>query len=103
MSILKLVQKYFPKKDHKEIITELEDFYDNVKTGIKIARQSPSSKKKIRSTFLYDKKKLRPLIKSIDKVLDKLKDVRFVGSNSVDGEHQSLVELKAKAAKLGLI
>ena len=100
MSILKLVQKYFSKKDHQEIITELEDFYDNVKTGIKIARQSPSSKKKIRSTFLYDKKKLKPLIKSIDKVLNKLKDVRFIGVSSVDEEHQSLVELKAKAAKV---
>ena len=71
MTIPKLIQKYFSKKDHEEILNELEDFYDNVKTGIKIAKQSPSSKKKIKSTFLYDKKKLRPLIKSIDKVLNK--------------------------------
>ena len=84
MTALKLVQKYFAKKDHQEIITELEDFYDNVKTGIKIARQSPGSKKKIKSTFLYDKKKLRPLIKSIDKVLNKIRDVRFIGVSSVD-------------------
>ena len=99
MTALKLVQKYFSKKDHQEILTELDDFYDKVKTGIKIARQSPSSKKKIKSTFLYDKKKLKPLIKSIDKVLNKLNDVRFIGVSSVDEEHQSLVELKAKAAK----
>ena len=100
MSILKLVQKYFPKKDHQEIITELEDFYDNVKTGIKIARQSPSSKEKIKSTFLYDKRKLKFLIKSIDKVLNKLKDVRFVGFNSIDQEHKSFIELRAKATKV---
>jgi hypothetical protein len=48
MSILKLVQKYFSKKHHQKILNELDDFYDNVKTGIKIAKQSPSSKKKIK-------------------------------------------------------
>ena len=100
MSILKLVQKYFSKKHHQKILNELDDFYDNVKTGIKIARQSPSSKKKIRSTFLYDKKKLKPLIKSIDKVLNKLKDVRFIGVSSVDEECRSLEKLKKKATKV---
>ena len=100
MTIPKLIQKYFSKKDHQEILNELEDFYDNVKTGIKIAKQSPSSKKKIKSTFLYDKKKLRPLIKSIDKVLNKLKDVRFIGVSSVDEECRSLEKLKTKATKV---
>ena len=100
MTTLKLVQKYFTKKDHQVVSEELKEFYDDVATGLKIAKQSPSSKEKIKSTFLYDKRKLKFLIKSIDKVLNKLKDVRFIGVSSVGEEHKSLVELKAKAAKV---
>jgi len=100
MKTFELIKKYFKKKDHQVVLEELKEFYDDVATGLKIAKQSPSSKKKIKSTFLYDKRKLKFLIKSIDKVLNKLKNVRFVGFNSIDQEHKSLVELRAKATKV---
>ena len=100
MKINESVKKYFKKKDHQVVSEELKEFYDDVATGLKIAKQSPSSKKKIKSTFLYDKKKLKSLIKSIDKVLDKLLDVRFIGVSSVDEEYRSLEELKTKATKV---
>ena len=100
MKTHELLVKYFKKKDHQVVLNELNEFYDDVATGLKIAKQSPSSEKKVKSTALYEKKKLTPLIKGIDKVLDKLKDVRFIGFNSIDVEHQSLLELKEKATKV---
>ena len=100
MKTHELLVKYFKKKDHQVVSEELNEFYDDVATGLKIGKQSPSSKKKVKSTDLNEKKKLNPLIKSIDKVLNKLKDVRFIGFNSIDVEHQSLLGLKEKATKV---
>jgi hypothetical protein len=100
MKTNELIEKYFKKKDHQVVVEKLNNFYDDVATGLKIAKQSPSSKKKVKSTALNEKKKLTPLIKGIDKVLYKLKDVRFIGFNSIDAEHQSLLGLKEKATKV---
>ena len=94
MKTHELVVKYFKIKDHLIVSAELNEFYDDVATGLKIAKQSPSSQKKVKSTFLFEKKQLKPLIKSIDRVIKKLKDVRFIGSSSIDEEYKALVELK---------
>lgn len=95
-----LIGKYFKKKDHQIVLEKLNEFYDDVATGLRIAKQSPSSEKKVKSTFLYEKKKLKPLIKNIDGVIKKLKDVRFIGSTSIDEENKALVKLKNIAFKV---
>jgi hypothetical protein len=100
MKTNELVKKYFKKKDHQVVLDELNEFYNDVATGLKIAKQSPSSQKEIKSSFLFEKKKLKPLIKSIDSVIKKLKDVRFIGSSSIDEDHKALVNLKNIASKV---
>ena len=100
MKTHELVVKYFKIKDHLIVSAELNEFYDDVATGLRIAKQSPSSQKKVKSTFLFEKKQLKPLIKSIDRVIKKLKDVRFIGSTSIDEEYKALVELKNVASNV---
>ena len=100
MKTLELIKKYFKKKDHQVVSEELNEFYDDVATGLRIAKQSPTSQNKVKSTFLFEKKKLKPLIKNIDGVIKKLKDVRFIGSSSIDEEHKALVKLKNVASKV---
>lgn len=100
MKTNELLVKYFKKKDHRLVLNEISEFYDDVATGLKIAKQSPSSQKKVKSTFLFEKKQLKPLIKNIDGVIKKLKDVRFIGSSSIDEEYKALLELKNVASKV---
>nr|MBT6354698.1 hypothetical protein [Pelagibacteraceae bacterium] len=100
MKTHEFAEKYFKKKDNQIVSKELNEFYEDVATGLRIAKQSPSSQKKVKSTFLFDKKKLKPLIKNIDGVIKKLKDVRFIGSSSIDEEYKALVELKNVASKV---
>jgi len=100
MKTHELVVKYFKIKDQQVVSEELNEFYDDVATGLRIAKQSPSSQKKVKSTLLFDKKKLKPLIKNIDGVINKLKDVRFIGSTSIDKEHKALIKLKNAASKV---
>jgi hypothetical protein len=56
MKTNELVKKYFKKKDHQVVLDELNEFYNDVATGLKIAKQSPSSQKKVQVL----KRKLSP-------------------------------------------